>query len=270
MILTLENAVKNAQRGDQAALEYVVTEVQAKVYRLALRMLWHPQDAEDATQEILLRMVTHLATFHGESSFFTWVYRIGANHLLRWRASRLETQGFTFETFGRDLEEGLSDESNQPDDALLFQEIRVGCTLGMLLCLDRPHRISYILGEILEINNVEAAAILGVKQSTFRKRLERARSQIVEFMKVRCGLANPENSCRCRRRVNRAIQLKRVDRKDLLFACDARNASEFPDVLISIRKLEETQRAVSLFRTHPECAVPDFTVAIRSLISGKE
>ena len=49
-------------------------------------MLWHPEDAQ-ATQEILLRIVTHLATFRRESSFYTWVYRIAANHLLRWRLS---------------------------------------------------------------------------------------------------------------------------------------------------------------------------------------
>jgi hypothetical protein len=138
----------------------------------------------------------------------------------------------------------------------------------MLLCLDRPHRITYILGEILEINSHEAAAILGVKQSTFRKRLERARSQIVEFMKARCGLANPENPCRCRRRLKRATELKRVDREHLLFAHNGQDASKFPDVLMNIRKLEETQRTVALFRSHPEYAVPDFTVAVRNLLSS--
>jgi hypothetical protein len=74
---------------------------------------------------------------------------------------------------------------------ILFQEIRVGCTLGMLLWLDRPHRLAYILGEILEIDGNEGSAILGVRQVTFRKRLERPRTQIVEFMQARCGLANP-------------------------------------------------------------------------------
>jgi len=52
-----------------------------------------------------VRVVTHLATFRGESTFFTWVYRIAANHLLRFGKSRLEQQGFTFERFGKDLEE---------------------------------------------------------------------------------------------------------------------------------------------------------------------
>jgi RNA polymerase sigma factor (sigma-70 family) len=133
MSLPLEENVAKAQRGDKAALEELIVQIQRKVYGLALRMLWHPEDAQDATEEILLLVVTHLATFRGGSSFFTWVYRIAANHLLRFRKSRLEDQGFTFETFGKDLEEGLSDSSVHPEDPILFQEIRVGCTLGMLL-----------------------------------------------------------------------------------------------------------------------------------------
>jgi RNA polymerase sigma factor (sigma-70 family) len=265
-----EANARKSQQGDQAALEELIAQIQGKVYRLALRMLWHPEDAQDATQEILLRVVTHLATFRGESSFFTWVYRIAANHLLRFRKSRLEEQGFTFETFGKDLEEGLCDSSVHPDDSILFQEIRVGCTLGMLLCLDRPHRLAYILGEILEIKGNEGSAILGVRQVTFRKRLERARAQIVEFMQARCGLANPQSACRCRRRLKRAVELKRVDGQNLLFARDPENARRFPEVLVNIRQLEETQRAVALFRSHPEYAVPNFRMAVRDLLNSRE
>jgi RNA polymerase sigma factor (sigma-70 family) len=265
---TLEENVKRIQQGDQLALEELIAQVQGKVYGLALRTLWHPEDARDATQEILLRVVTHLATFRSESSFSTWVYRIAANHLLRFRKSRVEKDGFTFETFGKDLEEGLADTSANPDDSILFQEIRVGCTLGMLLCLDRPHRLAYILGEILEIDGNEAAGILAVKPVTFRKRLERARAQIVEFMQARCGLASPKNPCRCHRRLERAITLKRVDRQNLLFGRDPVNARMFPEVLVKVRQLEKTQRAVALFRAHPEYAVPNFTIAVRDLLSS--
>jgi RNA polymerase sigma factor (sigma-70 family) len=262
-----ENAGK-AQQGDQAALEELIAQIQGKVYGLALRMLWHREDAQDATQEILLRVITNLATFRGESAFSTWVYRIAANHLLRFRKSAVEKQGFTFEAFGKDLEEGLVDGSAHPDNAILFQEIRVGCTLGMLLCLDRPQRLAYVLGEILEIDGKEAAGILGVTPVTFRKRLERARAQIVEFMQARCGLANPKNRCRCHRRLDRAIAVKRVDPENLLFGDDPANARAFPEVLMNIRQLEQMRRAVALFRAHPEYAVPNFTIAVRDLVKA--
>jgi RNA polymerase sigma factor (sigma-70 family) len=263
----MEEIVKRAQGGDAAALNDLIGTIQPKIYALAVRMLWHPEDAKDATQEILLRAVTHLGTFRGESRFLSWAYRIAVNHLLNWRKSRMEIQGFTFETFGKDLEEGLEAKSQRPEDVLLFQEIRVGCTLGMLLCLDRAHRITYILGEILEIESKEAASILGIKRETFRKRLERARKEIVHFTRRHCGLTDPENRCRCDRRLKRAIELKRVDRNRLLFANDPVGANEFPNVLVSIRKLEDAQKAVALYRSHPEYSVPNFVATVRQWLA---
>lgn len=106
-----------------------------------------------------------------------------------------------------------------------------------------------------------------LRQNTFRKRLERARFQIVQFMKARCGLVNSGNACRCHRRLNRAVELNRVDRDHLLFSGDAQNAKTFPDVLREIRTLEETQRAASLYRSHPTYAVPDFIQAVNTLLS---
>jgi RNA polymerase sigma factor (sigma-70 family) len=267
MSATIEEIVERAQRGESAGLDDLIRALQPKMYGLALRMLWHPEDAKDATQEILLRIVTHLGTFRGKSSFFTWAYRVGANHLLTWRKSRVEEQGLTFESFEQDLQEGLEDKSPRPDDRLLFQEIRVGCTLGMLLCLDRAHRITYVLGEILELDSKDGASILGIKQGTFRKRLERARQEIVRFMQKHCGLANPNNGCRCHRRVQRALELKRVDHNRLLFAHDPVGASQFPNVLTDIRKLEEAQRTVAIYRSHPDYAVPDFVTAVRHLLN---
>jgi DNA-directed RNA polymerase specialized sigma24 family protein len=206
-----------------------------------------------------------LSIFRGDSAFFTWVYRIAANHLMDCRRSKLETQMISFDEFGKDLEEGLT-ETPKTSDSLLYQEIRIGCTLGMLSCLDRPHRIAYVLGDILEMNSTEAAAVVAVEPATFRKRLERARRSIVSFMKKKCGLAYSQNACRYSKRVKRAIDLKRVNPNQLLFANDQKNAREFPSVLTKIRELEEMQRAVVLYRTHPDYTVPDFSATIRSLV----
>ncbi|HEX8945921.1 MAG TPA: sigma factor [Gemmatimonadaceae bacterium] len=86
-VVGLEELAKRAVAGDGGALTAVVEGVQDDVYRLALRMLWHPQDAEDASQEILFKIVTSLATFRGESAFRTWALRVATNHLLNVRRS---------------------------------------------------------------------------------------------------------------------------------------------------------------------------------------
>ena len=73
-----------AQNGDAKALEDVVRHVQDRVHRLAIRMMYDPEHALDATQEILIRVVTKLSTFRGESSFETWVYRVALNTAISW------------------------------------------------------------------------------------------------------------------------------------------------------------------------------------------
>ncbi|MEW5977781.1 MAG: RNA polymerase sigma factor [Acidobacteriota bacterium] len=259
----LELDVTRAKRGDRAALESVVRVVQQEVQPLALRFLWHPQDAEDATQEILLRIIKGLSGFRGDSSFRTWVYRIACNTLLTLRKRRLEQQSLSFEEFGEDLDRGLSGaldplQSDQ-DQALLLEEVKIGCTLAMLMCLDRDHRLAYILGEIVELDHREAAEVLVIAPATFRKRLSRAR-QAITSLTARCGLVNPCNACRCRRRVTTAVKVGRVDPRNLLFAGSLDQARRFPQVLENIRLLEGTRRAAALYKSHPN-PVPSLSFA---------
>jgi hypothetical protein len=142
------------------------------------------------------------------------------------------------------------------DQALLLEEIKLGCTLGMLMCLDRPHRLAYILGDIMELEGPEAAAILEVSPTIFRKRLSRARSSLVAFMRRKCGLFDPQNQCRCRRRVAKAMELGRLNPHRFLFADSVEEARRFPEVLVTIRRLEKTRRAVALYRSHTAYEAP--------------
>ena len=262
----LELEVARARAGDRDALESVVRAVQKDVYRVALRFLWRPQDAEDATQEILIRVVTGLGSFRGDSSFRTWVYRVACNTLLSLRKKgRMERQSVSFDEFGDDLARGLSDDSlaveYDLDEALLLEEVKIGCTLAMLMCLDRNHRLAYILGEILELDHNEAAEAMEITPAAFRKRLSRARASITSFMVSRCGLVNPANECRCRRRVATAVALGRVDPANLLFASSLEQARRFPQVLVKIRQLEETRRAAALYRSHSHARPSDAFVS---------
>jgi len=75
-----QNFVLRARSGDRQALEDLVQRHQAWIYNIAVRMMHHPQDAEDVTQEILIKVLTRLSSFDGRSSFRTWLYRIVVNH----------------------------------------------------------------------------------------------------------------------------------------------------------------------------------------------
>src|SRR5262245_40818324 len=74
--------VRRAQAGSRDALEGLIARHQSWIYNIVLRMLYYPNDAEDVTQEILIKLTTKLSTFEGRSSFRTWLYRIAVNHVL--------------------------------------------------------------------------------------------------------------------------------------------------------------------------------------------
>ena len=88
--MTLEDVARRALDGDRDAVEQLVRDLQGDVYGLALRMLWNREDAEDATQEILVRAVTRLAQFDFRSKLKTWVYRIAVNYVLDVKKSPVE------------------------------------------------------------------------------------------------------------------------------------------------------------------------------------
>ena len=262
----LEELATQAVAGDDRALAALVEGVQDDVYRLALRMLWHPEDAEDASQEILFKIVTNLASFRGESALRTWALRVATNHLLNVRRSRVEERSFTFEEFGADLLDGLADlRGDPPDQALLVEEVKLGCTQAMLLCLDRDERIAYILGDVFELRSQVAGEILGIEPETYRKRLSRARGRLRDFMWEYCGLLNSRAPCSCARRVTRAVETGRVDPSKLLFAGKGETPSRRRPMLEDVVEMESLHEMAAIQQSHPRWQAP---VAVREAIEG--
>lgn len=263
----LEALVRLALDGDRAAVGRLVTSIQDDVYGLAIRMMWVRSDAEDATQEILVRIVTRLSQFDFRSAFRTWVYRVAVNYLLDARKSAVERLHLSFRRMGEDLEEGLSAEG--PADAersTLVEEVKVGCTLAMLQCLDRPHRIAYVLGELLELSAADAADALGIDPAAFRKRLERSRGRIEAFVRERCGLVADEAPCQCNRRVPAALRLGRIRPDDIHFAS---GEVSFVEVRSMVRRVEVARRALEVHRSSiPRPADVDFARRVVEAMSS--
>lgn len=254
---TLEDVARRAVDGDRDALDGLVRALQGDIYGLALRMLWNREDAEDATQEILVRVVTRLSQFDFRSKLKTWVYRVAVNYVLDVQKSPVERLHLSFDRFAEDLAEGLSaDGPMDGERSLLTEEVKIGCTLGMLQCLDRPHRVAYVLGEILELSGPEAASALEIAPEVFRKRLQRARDAIVSFTRAYCGLVSDTAACRCNRRVPAALRLGRARADALDFAA---SASSFQEARAVIRRVEEARWALEVHRTsHPRDSSVDF------------
>lgn len=271
----LESLAARAVAGDELALDTFLRAVRDDVYRLALRMLGHPFDAEDAAQEILVRVVTNLASFRGESSIRTWIWRVAANHLLGVRRSRREPPGADFETLEGMLASGLAspvgtgtvDGPDQVERTLLEDEIRLGCTSMMLTSLDRAHRLAFILAEVLDLPSDVGAEVLGIAPAAFRKRVSRARRRLRAFMTAACGLVNEGAACRCARQVEPSMRAGLLDPDRMLLATHARAAAGDQEVLAEHRRIETAERWLAVLRDHPRYAAPELlTGRIRSMV----
>ena len=209
-----EMLVSRAVEGDQEALEQLLTEVQDLVFNLSLRMLGTIQDAEDASQEILIRVMNNLASFRGESAFSTWVFRIAVNHLKNYRKSMFARQPLSFEYYGEDIvsgkEKDIPDLTMGVDRNLLEQELKLSCTNVMLQCLDADSRCIYILGTMFRVDSRLAAEILDLSPEAYRQRLSRIRKKMAGFLEEYCGLSG-KGVWSCGKRVSYAIASHRMN-----------------------------------------------------------
>lgn len=156
--------IKEAISGDKKALEALLGGVQDMVFNLSLRMLGVVPDAEDATQEILIKVMTRLSSFRQESSLSTWVFRIAVNHLKSYQKGMFAQHPLSFEVYGEDIASGrerdVPDRSGGVDKALLERELKLSCSNVMLQCLDPESRSIYILGTMFRLDSRIAAEIL--------------------------------------------------------------------------------------------------------------
>lgn len=267
----LESLVEKAKEGDKDSLELLAREIQDNIYGLALRMLWYPSDAEDATQEILIKVITHLDSFRGESAFTSWVYRIASNHLVTTNKCRVAKSETSFKSYEENFNAMDFDKQSNavpgPEQSLVMEEIMIGCTMGMLLCLDRDLRIAYILGGITEMKGEQCAYILDITPEAFRKRFSRAKKLLNDFMSRKCGLVNPENSCRCSYYIDKAVEAGFDKPENRMFAgkpCIPKKG--VPDAK-QLQEMEELHRTIMVFRSHPDYTAPDkFVDEIRKVI----
>ncbi len=249
----MNEIVERATNGDKLALNKVAKFVEKLTCNLSVKMLWNVEDAKDASQEILIKVITSLSSFRRESAFSTWVYRVANNYLLTYLAKQNKVQQMSFDDLSESLANGLlaatEFNGNAGEQNLLIQEIKIGCTNGMLQCLDKDSRAAYLLGDILNLSSVEGAAIQGISPAAFRKRLSRAREQLFAFMQANCGIARPRNSCRCKKQINHCIVSSKVNPKKLMFATNGEDVS----LLGKTTRLEDT---VKMFQTNPDYEMP--------------
>lgn len=255
--------IAGATSGDKAALEAVLASVQDLVFNLSLRMLGTFPDAEDAAQDILLKVMTNLSSFRGDSAFTTWVFRIALNHLKDYKKHMFAKAPLSFEFYGADIQnakvEDVADLTQNVEKDVLAEELKLSCTNVMLQCLDPESRCIFILGTMFRVDSRIAGDLLGITPETYRQRLSRTRKRMAQFLSEYCGEYG-QGSCHCAERVNYAIQNHRIspDRLDFTTAKPSDTAVEVTAAMEEIdgysqqfsfcRAYQSTQRLKQMIR----------------------
>src|SRR5208282_1414776 len=160
----------------------------ALVYNLALRLTGNPTDAEDLAQDSLIRAIKGLATFHGDSSAATWIYRITLNtwrNRIRSESRRGLGKTASLEAFAsKDHGEDPPFKSDDPPiDAALETAEKEKAVQKALLELDEESRAVILLREIEGMAYDQIAQALDVAEGTVKSRLSRARQALKEKLK---------------------------------------------------------------------------------------
>lgn len=270
----LEDAelVRQAQDGDRDALERLILRHQAWIFNIALRMVFHPQDAEEVTQEVLVKVITRLSTFQGQSKFRTWLYRITANHVLNMKRRGGEAQPQTFSSYAAAINNTPDGDLPDPksvavDVPLLVEETKISCTAGMLLCLDRRHRLVFTLGEVIGVSDALGSEVMEMSADNFRQCLARARRDLYQFMNNQCGLVNASNPCRCPKKTRGFISDGHVDPERLLFAREhVQRINEAAAATVrAVDDVADTSYA-AIYRDHPFLEPADHAQFLRRIL----
>ncbi len=248
----LHALIDQATAGDKQALETLLGGVQDLVFNLSLRMLGTLPDAEDASQDILLKVMTHLSSFKKESSFSTWVFAIAVNHLKTYKKHMFAKYPLTFDYYGDDILhanlEEVPDLTQDVEKAVLAEELKLSCTNVMLQCLDTESRCVFILGTMFHVDSRIAGDILGITPEAYRKRLSRARKKMADFLQEYCGEYGG-GTCRCENRVNYAIQNHRIQPSGLNFY-NAVPKQVSLEVTAAMEEIDDISQEFSFCRTY--------------------
>lgn len=212
MLTNEKDMIELAVDGDRNAMEALIFTVQDMIFNLSLRMLGTLQDAEDASQEIIMKIILGLSAFRKESAFSTWVYRIATNYLLNYKKSMFARAQLSFDYYAEDIQKGFLEVKHEQlqdvDKNLLSEELKASCTNVMLQCLDAESRCIYVLGTMFHLDSRIAAEIFDLSPEAYRQRLSRIRKTVAEFLNTYCGLG--QGSCNCKKRIGYAITNHRL------------------------------------------------------------
>jgi hypothetical protein len=208
--------------------------------------------------------------------FSTWVFQIARNHLLTASTHARESPETSLDALGERLQAGLdfgalhgSERSLTPEDKLAARQTALSCTQGMLMTLDREHRLVFVLDLLFGLPSKDGAEVTGLTADAYRQRLSRARAKLDTFTQRICGLVQPDAPCRCERQLPALQHLQRSGTA-LAPSVIALHCAERDEAERALDGLVRISNAAELLRAHPEYRAPEaMHDAIREVLKAE-
>lgn len=178
--------VEQSRNGDVTAYSELVRRYQKKIYALVYNMTSNREDAEDLVQDVFIKAYASLKNFKGDSSFYTWAYRIAVNRTINFVKQRSRKAAVSLDNVDEGVERDpayldlVARESPFRDASLNEVQKKLN---EALQTLSEKHRAVVVMHDVQGIPHDEIAKILGTSQGTVRSRLFYARQQLQNQLK---------------------------------------------------------------------------------------
>lgn len=178
--------------GDHTAMKILITKHQDRVYNIIHKICANSDDAAELTQDTFVKVLENIAKFRGQSSLYTWIFRIAVNIALNFRKRQLKVG---FESLDRSLDKFDADsrirfkdylvDQLTPDPAVLAQDKELyALAMDSIDKLDDEHKAVIVLRDIEQLSYLEISEILEIELGTIKSRISRARDALRRIVKA--------------------------------------------------------------------------------------
>ncbi len=176
--------VRQCQHGDPEAMSCLIVKYQDRIYNTILKICSNRDDAAELTQDTFVKVLESIRTFRGNSSFYTWLFRVAVNLTLNHCRRRFKLSPASLDATN-DIEKQqeplaavLADAAQKDPAAIAQQKELVERMLELIGQLPQDYRVILILRDIEQMNYADIAAVLEIEHGTVKSRLSRARAAL--------------------------------------------------------------------------------------------
>lgn len=178
--------IKRCQQGDLEAFEQLIAAYEKKMINYCWRMLGNPSDAEDAAQEVFIKVFRFIESFTGQSSFSTWLYRIASNVCLDILRKKKRQPADTVSLYqsgaeGDEFVLPVEDDAPSPYESAQLNEAQRALNAALAQLGEEQRRV-IILRDIEGFSYDEIAAVMHVPPGTVKSRINRARKSLQKLL----------------------------------------------------------------------------------------